>query len=125
MARPEWRDRGKERFWRKVVRRWQRSGLGVRAFCVAESLLEPSFYSWRAELARRDEEASADVTASFVPVHVQADLGVAPSAADVAPASPPAIDVVLANGRCLRVPAGFDPAMLRQLLAVAEETPAC
>ena len=45
--------------------------------------------------------------------------------AEVEAASVPAIDVVLSNGRRLRVPAGFDPAMLRQLLAVAEETPAC
>jgi hypothetical protein len=125
MACPEWRDRGKERFWRQVVRRWRRSGLGVRAFCAAESLSEPSFYSWRRELARRQEEGSANVAPRFVPVHVRTDVDVAATATDVAPASPPAIDVVLANGRRLRVPAGFDPAMLRLLLAVAEETPAC
>jgi len=41
--------------------------------------------------------------------------------ADVAPA----IDIVLPNGRRLRVPAGFDPTMLRQLLAVAEESAPC
>ena len=123
MARPEWRDRGKERFWKQVIRRWRRSGLSVRAFCAGESLSEPSFYGWRRELARRDEQASAKLAPRFVPVHLRRDVDVAPT--DVAPASPPAIDVVLANGRRLRVPAGFDPGMLRQLLAVAEETPAC
>jgi hypothetical protein len=123
MARPEGRDRGKERFWRRAVRRWQRSGLGVRAFCAAESLSEPSFYGWRRELARRDHEASAHVAARFVPIRVRSDVDVAPTATDVAPV--PAIDLVLANGRRLCVPVGFDVAMLRQLLAVAEETPAC
>lgn len=123
MARSQWH--GKERFWRQVVRRWRRSGLGVRAFCAAESVTEPSFYGWRRELARRDREASAPVGPRFVPVHVRSDVDVAPAATDLASASPPAIDVVLGNGRCLRVPAGFDPAMLRRLLAVAEETPAC
>lgn len=118
MARPEWRDHGKERFWRQVVRRWQRSGRSVRAFCAAECVSEPSFYAWRRELTRRDEAAATEITPTFVPVQVRA-------VAEVEAASVPAIDVVLSNGRRLRVPAGFDPAMLRQLLAVAEETPAC
>jgi hypothetical protein len=124
MARPEWRDRGKERFWRQVVRRWQRSGLGVREYCSAESLSEASFYGWRRELARRDQEAAADA-AAFVPIHVRPDVVPSASVADVAPAAPPAIDVLLSNGRALRVPTGFDSTMLRQLLAVAEEPPTC
>jgi hypothetical protein len=115
MARPEWRDRGKELFWRQVVRRWRRSGVGVREFCAAESLSEANFYAWRRELVRRDQEAAADA-AAFVPIHVRPD---------VAPAAPAAIDVLLTNGRALRVPTGFDATMLRQLLAVAEESPAC
>jgi hypothetical protein len=122
MARPEWRDRGKERFWRRVLRRWRRSGLGVRSFCAAEGLSEPSFYAWRRELARRDQEAASDV-AAFVPVRVRAD--VAPAPPDVESASTPTIDLVVANGRRLCVPAGFDPAMLRQLLVIVEESPAC
>jgi len=121
MARSEWRDRGKERFWRQVVRRWRRSGLGVRAFCAAEGLAEPSFYAWRRQLARRDQEAATDVAPQFVPVHVRPDVAASASLADVAPA----IDIVLPNGRRLRVPAGFDPTMLRQLLAVAEESAPC
>ena len=124
MARPEWRDRGKERYWKQVVRRWQRSGLGVRAFCAAEAVSEPSFYAWRRELARRDQQAAADVAPRFVPIQVRSDIDVAPTVTNVA-ATSPTIDVVLANGRRLCVPAGFDPAMLRQLLAVVEETPAC
>jgi hypothetical protein len=118
MARPEWRDRDKERFWRRVVRRWQRTDLCVREFCAAEGIGEASFYHWRRELVRRDQEASADVIPSFVPVHVRSED-------DDAAAAAPAIEVVLANGRRLRVPAGFDSAMLRQLLVVAEEAPAC
>ena len=37
---------------------------------------------------------------------------------------PPAIEVVLAQGRLLRVRPGFDAAMLRQLLRLLEE-PSC
>lgn len=116
------RDRGKEGLWRRVLRQWRRSGQAVRDYCVEHGLSEPSFYAWRRQLARRDEEAAAKPR--FVPVHVQADVDVVATATDIA-AAPPTIDVVLANGRRLRVPPGFDPATLRQLLAVLDEEPSC
>ncbi|HTU93988.1 MAG TPA: hypothetical protein VMF69_28165 [Gemmataceae bacterium] len=37
----------------------------------------------------------------------------------------PTIEVVLAGGRCVRVTPGFDPATLRQLLAVLQEGEPC
>ena len=102
------RDRGKERFWRRVLRQWRDSGRSVRAFCAAHGLSEPSFYGWRRTLAERDREAPA-----FVPVTV------AP-----APAAP-ALEVVLGPDRVVRVPPGFDAATLRDLLAVLAEAAAC
>jgi|SRR5271168_3060908 len=115
-------NRGKERFWRQVLRRWRRSGLSIRDFCAAESLAEPSFYSWRRTLADRDQQAAADTADPgnaarrdgqplFVP------LRVVPAAA--------ALELVLGRDRVVRVPAGFDAATLRQLLAVLEEAPPC
>jgi hypothetical protein len=124
MARPEWRDRAKERFWRRVLRRWQRSGQRVRDFCAAESLSEPSFFAWRRELARRDQEA-ADIVPRFVPVQVRSEVEPMTASPAVTSVSPAVIELVLTNGRVLRVPAGFDPALLRQLLSVAEESPPC
>ena len=52
-------------------------------------------------------------TPVFVPLHVL------PAAA----ATP--FEVVLRQGRVVRVPAGFDAATLRQLLAILEEEPSC
>lgn len=103
------RDERKDRQWRQTIREWLRSGLSVRVFCARRGVAQPSFYAWRRELAKRDAEEAA-----FVPVHV---LGGAWPAA--------ALEVVLACGRTLRVAAGFDPATLRQLLAVLEEPPPC
>jgi hypothetical protein len=40
------------------------------------------------------------------------------------PAAPP-LEVVLAGGRRLRVPPGFDAATLVRLLAALQETPPC
>jgi transposase-like protein len=47
------RDGGKERFWRRILRQWRRSGLSVRDFCAEHGLAEPSFYSWRRIVADR------------------------------------------------------------------------
>ena len=79
----------------------------MRAFCRAEGLNEPTFYWWRRKLDRRDQPEPA-----FLPVHVVAEE-----------AEPPAtrgIEVVLANGRCLRVGAGFDPHTLVRVVELLE-----
>ncbi len=132
MARRGQRDRGKERFWRRVLRQWRGSGRTVRDFCAEHRLSEPCFYAWRRTLAARDRQAAPPQHAGstrrgarppergdyrdngpavFVPVRVL------PAAA--------ALEVVLGRGCVVRVPAGFDAATLRQLLAVLDEEPPC
>jgi transposase-like protein len=51
MPRQGQRDSDKERFWRRMLRQWQRSGLSIRAFCRKHNLAEPSFYAWRRTFA--------------------------------------------------------------------------
>jgi len=51
----------KEPSWRIAMARWVRSGLSVRAFCRAEGLSEPAFYSWRQELQRRKQLRTSSV----------------------------------------------------------------
>jgi hypothetical protein len=134
MARRGERGRGKERHWRRLLRQWQRSGQGVRAFCWEHGLSEPSFYTWRRTIQERDRQAQprsrrrprqagdpvpgtavhglhGDALPAFVPVTI------------AAAASP--LEVMLRDGRVVRVPAGFDAATLRQLLAVLAEAPPC
>jgi transposase-like protein len=112
MARGRERDRGKERYWRRMLRQWQRSGQRVRAFCSVHGLCEASFYAWRRTIQERDGHGWAgDPRPAFVPVTL----------ATVAAS----LEVVLADGRVVRVPAGFDAATLRQLLAVLAEVPPC
>jgi hypothetical protein len=81
----------------------------VRAFCDRHGLATASFYNWRRLLARRAAEEPA-----FVPVQVVADVVSTPTSA---------LEVVLADGRTVRVAPGFDAATLRQLLAVLEGQP--
>ena len=110
MAQGKPRDSRKQQQWRHWIQQWQQSGLTVRAFCARHDLAEPSFYAWRRQLNRRDG------TAAFVPVQVVPDEDAAPAGS---------VEVVLTGRRRVRVTPGFDPATLRQLLAVLEEVPPC
>ena len=58
MSRRGDRDLGKERFWRRLLRRWQKSGCTVRDFCAEHGVSEPAFYAWRRIVAARDQEAA-------------------------------------------------------------------
>jgi transposase-like protein len=109
MAQGKPRDERKERQWLQWIGAWRASQLGVRAFCTRHGLDENRFYVWRRVLSQR----AADRTA-FVPVQV---------VPDEAPAS--ALEVVLSNGRTVRVAAGFDAATLRELVTVLEEGRPC
>jgi hypothetical protein len=113
------RDQAKERYWRGHVTGWRRSGLGVRAYCAAEELSEPSFYAWRRVLSERKRcrsTASAGTARApvspFVPVRL----------VEEATASAP-LEVVLRGGRVLRVAAGFAAQTLRDVVAALEELP--
>ena len=118
------RDPLREKFWRRTIRQQQHSGLTVRAFCLREGLKEGAFRWWRQALARRDREVAATTQAdrevepleaapTFLPVRL-----LDPEAIPARP-SPP-IEVVLPTGPTVRVPSGFDPRTLGQVLAVLE-----
>jgi hypothetical protein len=121
------RDPAREQFWRRTIRRQQRSGLSVPEFCRREGLKGGAFRWWRLELARRDQQAASaprgeperqvtEAVPVFLPVRV-----VDPDA--IAPRHAPPIEVVLPNGLIIRVPAGFDPSSLGHVLAVLEARP--
>jgi hypothetical protein len=101
-----------------MLRQWRRSGLTGRDFCAEHDLSEPSFYAWRREIAARDEEqyaARAEVARRpTVRAKGATDVTAMPTTAGpafVKVAVPlqtlPTIDVLLAQGRRLRVRRGF------------------
>jgi hypothetical protein len=109
MAHGRARDQRKERQWHRWIDQWRASGLSVRAFCARHGLTTASFYNWRRVLERRAAEQVL-----FAPVQV---------VADAFPTQTSALEVVLSDGRVVRVTPGFDAATLRQLLAVLEGQP--
>jgi transposase-like protein len=112
MAPGRARDEEKERQWRRRIDQWRVSGLSVRAFCARHGLATASFYNWRRMLQRRP----AAEPPAFMPVQV---------VADVVPAQASALEVVLTDGRAVRVAPGFDAATLRCLLKVLEGDGSC
>jgi hypothetical protein len=52
------RDPVKEAVWRDRLMRFDAAGLTVAAFCQGEGITPASFYHWRAEVRRRDAEAT-------------------------------------------------------------------
>lgn len=88
----------KRSIWIKRVQAWERSGQTRAQFCAARRLNVHTFDYWR--------RALRESSAALVPVVV------APT-----PATSP-VEVVLANGIRLQVPAGSDLASLRSLIDV-------
>jgi hypothetical protein len=114
------RDPAKERYWRRLLRQWRRSGMTPRQFCVDQNISEASFYVWRREIARRDaHKAAAQKQPSVAAVPAFVKLAMDPGTA-----LPPAIEVVVAERRLLRVRPGFDADLFRQLVRLLEE-PSC
>ena len=87
--------------------RWRRSGQTAREFSAAEGLLHPSTLSWWSSALKREAPRG-----HFVEV-------VAPAAAPPPPAS--TIEVLIRDEVRLRVCGGFDPALLRRVVAALED----
>jgi transposase-like protein len=114
MSKGQPRDPRKERSWRQLLKRWQRSGLSIRAFCQQHHCSEPSFYAWRRILEQRDRQTStAPAPVTFVPLQIH----------QAAPAQDATLELLLATGRRLRIPPGCSAALLRLVLDVLEDTP--
>jgi hypothetical protein len=94
--------------------------LDTREFCQREALSQPAFYSWRRELARREQSDAAAAgstrqraaqAAAFVPVQIATPHPTGPAAV---------IEIVLPHGRRVRVRPGFDRDTLQAVLDLLE-----
>jgi hypothetical protein len=115
--------------WRKLVREQGRRGQSVAAFCRERGLCAPYFYAWKKRL--REATAGRDVLRApltkFVEVRlVPAGPGLAGAAREAGAANvwraagDVRVEILLKNGRSLRVGPGFDAELVRELVAVVE-----
>ena len=107
-------NRKKESKWRRHVQAQAASGQSVRSYCIGRGLQEHGFYWWRRELTRRDaakSSASSSAPPAFVPVMVSG----------LPARTSGRIEIVLQDGRRVRVTGPVDRQMLGDVLAVLEE----
>jgi len=106
----------KARFWEKVIHEAAQSGLSTREFCRQRGLPESQFYWWQRRLAAARPSAQLRKqpvgAARFALVSEEAETCGA------------GIELLLANGRRLRLARGVDEATLRSVLAALEQ-PGC
>ena len=108
----------KARYWQRTISEAARSGISIREFCRRHRLRESQFYWWQRKLkAGRDERTVRRPgvngnQASFALVSDE------PGATDVG------IELVLGDGRRLRIRQGVDEETLRAVLAALEQ-PRC
>ena len=135
MEKRIWRcDPQKQRYWEDVVRRWRDGGQTVRAFCRANGLQESAFYFWRRELAKRKGPCKKPVAGvkkggavskksgpAFLPVRVVAPASHANDA--TCGQARGGVEIVLAEGRVVRVVPGFDRQTLADVLSLLEARP--
>jgi hypothetical protein len=123
----------REIYWSAILADFRRSGLTHVEFCQLRRISIHSFRDWLYRLRpglppRRSRtgcpfpvpsSTPAD-TPAFLPVHVR-PRPLAPIADHqvVQPSAP--LELILSDRAHLRVPAGFDPATLHQLLDVLEQ----
>jgi len=116
MATGNGRDPVKEAYWRRMIAR-QANGQGsIRGWCREQGVNEATFHWWRRVLVRRDAEGKSSVrrdaktrSAAFVPVRVTEDRS---------PPVDPRIEIVLTDGRCVRVHGSVDRQTLADVLVV-------
>ncbi len=119
------RSQSREAYWRKVLDEWSHSGLTQAAFCRKRAISVYCLRWWKRELPRRRpvtatvkgqrKQASAKRRSdhpsqpAFLPVRIS-------------PASA-LLEIVLTNGRVIRVPWGCETEEIGKLALVLEQTP--
>jgi len=124
-------------YWSAVLAQFHRSGMTQTDFCRSRQLSINSFRQWLYRLRhsapaadRRRTRVSISTkpaparpaNPAFLPVHIRPEHS---AATDNRPGvvAPLPLEVILSHDRRVRIPVGFDPATLRQLLEVLEEQP--
>lgn len=93
-----------------LLREAEASGLTIRGFARHIGISPHTLYSWRSRLRRRRDQACED---SVELIELDLEDVVRPSKP-----APPLAELVLGPGITVRVPSGFDPQELEDLLRV-------
>jgi hypothetical protein len=103
----------KKRYWQQMIREATRSKISIREFCRRNNLREGQFFWWQRRLngnrqAKAPQKPGVSSATSFALVSGD------PSASDAG------IELILQDGRRLRISRGVDEQTLRAVLAAVE-----
>ena len=110
-------DEGRREQWRKLIAEAARGGTSIREFCRQRRVTEPQFYAWRARLNGKVHGAARRRALTAAKAATFALVSDAPGALDAG------IELVLADGRRVRISRGVDEATLRTVLAAVGSGP--
>lgn len=105
--------------WVEEVSRWRRSGQRAEEYAADRGLHAGTLTVWAGKLGMRTGGASTAPRSAFLPVRL-ADAGREPSAGVRGE-----IEVVLANGRCVRIRGDVQSEVVARVLDVAERGGRC
>ena len=101
----------KQKYWKKMLREAARSDMSISEFCRQRRLKEKQFYWWRHRLRGRSEQAKHRSSAKSKPASFAL-------VSDGTGSVDAGVELVLGDGRRLRISKGVDEATLRSVLAV-------
>lgn len=104
---------------RRVLARWERSGLKLREFGERHGIPLSTLTWWRQVFRRAGERVNA--AAKSAPASDAVVFTEVPRPA-TAPTTPAVLEIVLRSGHVLRVPAGADTDTLQRVLQVLQAT---
>jgi hypothetical protein len=131
----EERSKAARRKWQKLIGEQERSGQSVAAFCRERGFCAPHFFAWKKRLGEGAKGEAGRVEpkpqgvgrgrsgAEFVEVKLASAtpaLRPVPYGTVLRPGVDGRVEVVLRNGRSLRVGPGFDAELVGALVAVVE-----
>ncbi|HVW25733.1 MAG TPA: IS66 family insertion sequence element accessory protein TnpB [Polyangiaceae bacterium] len=101
--------------WQKRVERWRESGLSADQFAAELGINAGTLRFWQYKLGKATRMGASAEGGT------RKATATGPTFVEVRSANPDArFELELGNGRRIRVPVGFDPRALEQLLAVLE-----
>ncbi len=111
-----------EKYWRSALRRRERSGLTVAAFCEQEGLTASAYYFWQRKMKagnRKSQPAGEVLVSKDPPVAGEQTLAAVRVIADVP--STAEVEIVADNGYVVRVGPEATTEHLRRVLQTVRE----
>ena len=115
--------REQERYWRRILKEQQRSGVCQAEFCRQNAIPKGRYFWWKREIARRDGRLKArrrgkrgptSDKASLVPVRITSRRETV--AQSISLVADPRFEIVLRNGCVVKVPQVHNGETLRSIV---------